>query len=48
MKSNSAFEIFTVKEAPLVRGGGIMVARMGLKELGVSEVHHLGPSKTLH
>lgn len=47
VKSNSAFEIFTVKEAPLVRGGGIMVVRMGLKELGVSEVHHLGPSKTL-
>ena len=48
VKSNSAFEIFTVKEAPLVRAGGIMVVRMGLKELGVSEVHHLGPSKTLH
>lgn len=47
VKSNSAFEIFTVKKAPLIHGGGIMVVRMGLKELGVSEVHHLGPSETL-
>lgn len=47
VKSNSAFEIFTVNKTPLIPGDGIMVVRMGLKELGVSEVHHLGPSRTL-
>ena len=47
VKSNSACEIFTVNKTPLIPGGDIMVVRMGLKELGVSEVHHLGPSKIL-
>lgn len=47
VKSNSASEIFTVNKTPLIPGDGIMVVRMGLKELGVSEVHHLGPSRTL-
>lgn len=47
VKSNSAFEIFPVNKTPLIPGDGIMVVRMGLKELGVSEVHHLDPSNTL-